>query len=73
MKSRQEQVIADWLFFHGVDYQYEPAYAYDTADAQHSQYHPDFYYPEINLYHEHFALDANGNPPREFKRAMQRA
>lgn len=67
VKSRQEQVIADWLFFHGVDYQYEPAYAYDTSDAQHSQYHPDFYYPEINLYHEHFALDANGNPPREFK------
>jgi len=67
VKSRQEQLIADWLFFHGVEYQYEPPYAFDTADAQHSQYHPDFYYPAIDLYHEHFALDARGKAPISFK------
>ena len=67
VKSREEQVIADWLFFHGVDYQYESSYPIITADAQHSQYHPDFYYPQIKLFHEHFALDAHGNPPREFQ------
>lgn len=67
VKSREEQLIADWLFFHWVDYQYEAPYPVNTADAQHSQYHPDFYYPQIKLFHEHFALDAHGVPPMEFK------
>ncbi len=67
VKSREEQLIADWLFFNGVQYQYEPRYKYDTADAQYSQYYPDFYYPAIDLYHEHFALDQDGNPPEHFK------
>nr|WP_298165731.1 UvrD-helicase domain-containing protein [uncultured Pseudomonas sp.] len=67
VKSREEQVIADWLFFHGVNYKYEAPYPIKTADAQHSQYHPDFYYPEVKLFHEHFALNAQGIPPREFK------
>lgn len=67
VKSREEQLIADWLFFYGVNYQYEAPYPIKTADAQHSQYHPDFYYPEANLFHEHFAFDAQGLPPVEFK------
>ncbi len=67
VKSREEQVIADWLFFHGVDYQYESPYPIKTADAKHSQYHPDFYYPAVKLFHEHFALNALGQPPKEFK------
>ena len=67
VKSREEQLIADWLFFHGVDYKYEAPYPHRTADAEHSQYHPDFYYPEVDLFHEHFALYAQGEPPKEFK------
>lgn len=67
VKSREERIIADWLFFHGVDYQYEAPYRFKTADAHHSQYHPDFYYPEADLFHEHFALNALGQPPKEFK------
>ncbi len=67
VKSREEQLIADWLYFHWVDYRYEAPYPFDTADAKHSQYHPDFYYPQIQLFHEHFALDAHGVPPKEFK------
>lgn len=67
VKSREEQLIADWLFFHGVDYKYEEPYPIKTADTQHSQYRPDFYYPEIKLFHEHFALNDQGLPPKEFK------
>lgn len=66
VRSRGEQVIANWLFLHGVNYQYEAAYKHDTADAQHRQYFPDFYFPEIDVYLEHWALDENGNPPSEF-------
>jgi len=66
VKSREEQMIADWLYLHGVKYVYEAPYEFDTADENHRQYQPDFYYPDINLYHEHFALDENGLPPAKF-------
>jgi len=67
VKSKEEAIICDWLFYHGVNYEYESPYKYNTANATYSQYMPDFYYPEIDLYHEHFALDAQGNPPASFK------
>jgi DNA helicase IV len=67
VKSKQERVLADWLFFHGVNYVYEKKYEVDTADADHRQYFPDFYYPDIDVYHEHFALDAQGRPPDKFE------
>ncbi|UTW08006.1 UvrD-helicase domain-containing protein [Pseudomonas benzenivorans] len=67
VKSQEELLIANWLFFHGVRYQYEPRYKHNTATRGKTQYHPDFYYPDIDLYHEHFALDQHGNPPEHFK------
>lgn len=66
VKSQEEFIIANWLFYNGVSYRYERAYEFDTRDAQHSQYMPDFYYPDIELYHEHFALDEQGNAPPHF-------
>lgn len=66
VKSQGERLIADWLYYNGVNYEYERPYAINTADAQHRQYHPDFYYPDIDAYHEHWALDASGNPPQKF-------
>ena len=65
--SQEERVIANWLFYNGVEYQYERAYEHDTATVTHRQYFPDFFYPDINLYHEHFALDASGQAPEHFK------
>lgn len=67
VRSQEEAMIANWLFYNGVSYVYEGAYEFDTADATHRQYRPDFYYPDIELYHEHFALDAQGNAPPHFK------
>lgn len=66
VKSRGEQLIANWLFYNGVEYVYEAPYKYDTADAGHRQYRPDFYFPAIDVYLEHWALDEHGNPPPEF-------
>lgn len=66
VKSKQERAIADWLFYNGVTYEYERPYEYDTADQNHRQYFPDFYYPDAKLYHEHFALNALGEPPESF-------
>ena len=63
VKSAGERMIADWLFFNGVDYIYEKRYEVETVDADHVQYRPDFYYPSINVYHEHWAIDAAGESP----------
>lgn len=66
VKSSEELTISDWLFFNGVNYQYEAPYTFDTATEGKSQYHPDFYYPEVELWHEHFALNSRGIPPAHF-------
>jgi DNA helicase-4 len=63
VKSDEERRIADWLFFMGVEFEYEREYEHATADEQHSSYHPDFYYPDHALYHEHFAIDPDGRSP----------
>lgn len=66
VRSQEEVILANWLFYNGVKYEYERAYESKTADDAHRQYKPDFYYPDIGLYHEHFALDASGNAPKNF-------
>jgi DNA helicase-4 len=67
VKSRGEQVIADWLFFNGVEYAYEQEYEHDTASTKHRQYRPDFFLPAAGAYLEHWALDEHGNPPQAFE------
>jgi DNA helicase IV len=66
VKSRGEQVLANWLFYNGINYVYEAPYEVDVADAQHRQYKPDFYFPDAKAYLEHWALDDNGEPPAAF-------
>ena len=66
VKSRGEQLIANWFFYNGVRYVYEGAYEVDTADAHHRQYYPDFYLPDAKAYLEHWALNAKGQAPPEF-------
>ena len=66
VKSRGEQLIANWLFYNGVRYEYEAAYEIETADSQHRQYQPDFYLIDANAYLEHWALNEHGEPPAEF-------
>jgi DNA helicase IV len=70
VKSVEEVMIANLLFLNGVDYRYEAPYPHRTADEAHRQYKPDFYYPDLNLFHEHFALDADGVPPAHFEGYM---
>lgn len=67
VKSQEELMIANLLFLNGVNYHYEAPYPHCTADEGHRQYKPDFYYPDLDLYHEHFALDADGLPPEHFE------
>jgi DNA helicase-4 len=66
VKSRGEQVLANWLFYNGVKYVYESDYKVDTADAQHRQYKPDFYFPDADAYLEHWGVNEKGEPPPSF-------
>ncbi len=66
VRSHGERMIANWLYLQGVSYQYERDYKFKTASALHRQYKPDFYYPDIDVWHEHWALDQKGNPPPDF-------
>lgn len=63
VKSLEELRIFNWLVINGVEFEYEQPYQIQTNDANYSQYYPDFFYPDVNLYHEHFALDSSGNAP----------
>jgi DNA helicase-4 len=67
VKSREEVMIANWLFVNGVRYEYERSYTEDVADATHRQYQPDFYYPDIDAWHEHWAIGPDGQPPAAFE------
>jgi DNA helicase-4 len=58
VKSYQEAVIANYLFVNGVNYEYEKPYL--SKKTKEIIANPDFYYPDINLYHEHFAVDNAG-------------
>lgn len=69
--DHQRTSCARWVgrthtFYNGVPYVYEKPYEHQTADAEHGQYCPDFYFPDIQTYLEHWALDEHGNPPAEF-------
>jgi DNA helicase-4 len=71
VKSKEERTLADWLFYNGVNYEYERPYEHETADQEYRQYFPDFYYPDAKLYHEHFALNDKGQAPAHFKGYLQ--
>jgi DNA helicase IV len=66
VRSHGERLIANWLYLYGVNYIYEMPYPHKTSSADRSQYRPDFYYPDIDVWHEHWALDRDGEPPDSF-------
>jgi DNA helicase-4 len=66
VRSVGERMIADFLYLNHVAYEYERPYVIDVADQERSQYRPDFYYPDIDAWHEHWALDRDGRPPASF-------
>lgn len=66
VRSHGERMIANWLYLNGINYEYEREYSVNTANSSYRQYTPDFYYPDIDAWHEHWALDSQGRAPSEF-------
>ncbi len=63
VRSFEEARIGNWLALNGVEYEYERQYVNPNSPDQAVKYLPDFYYPAVDLYHEHFAIDSNGDTP----------
>ena len=62
VKSLQELEIANFLFMHGVKYEYERAFPIQD-DPYRKTYRPDFYLPDYDIYYEHFGINKNNRLP----------
>ena len=56
VRSQQELAIINSLIIRGVKVEYERSHPEGEIT-------PDFYYPEIDLWHEHFAIQRDGSSP----------
>ncbi len=65
VRSAEELAIANWLYLKGVVFEYEKRFEPFPPDWD--KYEPDFYFPEIDVWYEHFALNAHGEAPYFFK------
>lgn len=64
VRSYEELTIANWLYMWSVPFEYEKSF--EPKPESWRKFQPDFYYPEINVWHEHFALDDKGVAPKIF-------
>lgn len=63
VKSKEELIIANFLFLHGIRYEYEKTYPYKSEDVTRKAYHPDFYLPDYDIYLEHFGITEDNKCP----------
>ena len=65
MRSHQEVEIANFLYLHNIDYEYEPLYKYDIIMAR-KPYTPDFMIRQGDkvAYIEHFGITQDGKNDR---------
>lgn len=71
LKSAEELEIANWCVINGVPFEYEKPFPF-LPDGW-KKYEPDFYFPDIDTWHEHFALNADGSSPFKFNYETQAA
>lgn len=63
VKSIEETKIANFLFMHGVQYEYERLYPFESEDPTRKAYRPDFYLTDYDIYLEHFGINENYKCP----------
>jgi DNA helicase-4 len=71
VKSIEECMLANFLLFNGINYEYEAKYEFNTATAENQQYKPDFtiYVNGSRIYLEHFAISDRSDVPKFFAKA----
>ena len=63
VRSFEEVAIANWLYLHSINFEYERPWEEAMKELGWDDYKPDFYYPDADVYHEHFALNKEGKAP----------
>lgn len=63
VKSIEETKIANFLFMHGVNYEYERLYPFESNDPNRKAYRPDFYLIDYDIYLEHFGVSKDYKCP----------
>ena len=58
VKSQEELLIANYLIVNGINFEYEKKFPISDYP-----YHPDFYFPDIEMWHEHFAIRKDNTSP----------
>ncbi len=66
VRSKQELQIANWLTLMGIDFVYEKPFPPVDSYPWTRNYRPDFYYPTIDLWHEHFGVNIFGEAPNHW-------
>ena len=69
--SQEHCLLANWLFYNGVDYRYRAPFALDPDSSSTHSHHPDFHFPQAGLWYEHHVLDADGQPLLHFSAQQQ--
>lgn len=65
VRSVEELAICNWLWMNSVRYVYEQDF--QPKPPNWDKFNPDFYFPDIDTWHEHFGLDEYGRAPPYFK------
>lgn len=68
VRSIEELVIANWLFMNGIKYEYESVYKHKINSNDRSEYTPDFYLPDYQIYIEHFGINSENKTPQYSKK-----
>lgn len=63
VKSLEETKIANFLFMHGIKYEYEKLYPFESSDPLRKAYRPDFYLTDYDIYLEHFGVSKDFKVP----------
>jgi DNA helicase IV len=63
VRSKQELQIANWLTLMGIEFVYEKSFPPVASHPWTRGYQPDFYYPDLDLWHEHFGINIFGEAP----------
>ena len=66
VKSIAERDIANFLFIHNIDFNYEQLVEWVDESDEEKEYHPDFYLPKYDIYIEHWGLNENNQVPPWF-------
>ncbi|MHA1805590.1 MAG: UvrD-helicase domain-containing protein, partial [Promethearchaeota archaeon] len=71
VKSISERDIGNFLFLHGITFEYEPIVQWVDESEEGKEYRPDFYLPDYNIYIEHWGVNERHEVPSWFTKTTE--